>query len=939
MKKNITEEQFKRAELLIQRSFASKVYFFNKASSDWLRVLIKKGFFKNPPMPHKEGEYLRFPYWPESQYLAKIASDLPIEVMTVLKKCKLSKLSNPRIMEDFLESAINMPVDIGINIIEKIQREKWIESPYDFMISYRINEFLKKIIASKKYDSALDLIKIILDVKLRKPGAEESVVGFRNVVGYIQPYEYENILKTTSNIPISETRPFIRMLTQLLIKAVELEINVRQKTRERISGDASFIWRPAIEESVQNWGTLEIKELLVKYIRDLITRYMTWLKEKRKESINKELEWLLSSDPLYAILTRLKLHIYRNFIVDFKKQIEIAIISFFGDLEVWHEYALLVSEAYENIDKEIRQKYLALIEEGPKGDRNEDNIRNWKLRNLALIKKYLSSEQLSEYEKSLKTLKGPEEPTFLATHTSWIGPTSPMSEVDVLEMSVDDVIQYLLNWIPPKDFFSPSPEGLGRIISSTIEKQTDKYSKDSCKFLNVKLRPVYVFHFFWGLKNGLKKGGTIYWDQVVQTAYKIIKKAINNDLASFEKAHDELETEWDGVLKAIADLLELGLGQEKQGPHIKHKDKIFKIIDFLCKHEDPTEEYEHKYGGENIDPFTMSINTVRGQAFHALFSYMFWCNRMSGENTVNQSIIPDEVKKILKRHLIIKYEKSLTIRSVYGRYLPWLYLIDKKWTEGILTNLFPKRDRERRYAAWETYLSNNVFSAVYNALKNEYQVAIEELALQKPKRSYWSNPEERLAEHVIIGYLFGFDSKENSLFNQFFERANSNQRGSAISYVGRAYLSSKNKKKKIEKLVMKKIKSMWKSRLKRSSDIEELMEFGWWIVKDRFDNQWMLEQANKTLEKTRGIIYPNFLVMENLCELANDFPSLVITALHLIVKSGFRDITLRFNTEIQNILKKVYRLGDKKAVDLADEIKDYLLKLGYMEYRTVGKTD
>jgi len=936
MKKKITKEKIKRAEMLMQRSFASKVYFLNKASSDWLRVFIKNGYFKNPPMPIKEGEYIRFPYWPESQYLAKVASDLPKEVMTVIKECKLSKLSNPRIMEDFIESAIKMPSEIGIQIIEKIQKEKWIESPYDLMISYKLNEFLKKIIILKKYDSAVDLIKIILDVKLRKMNGEESVVGFRNVLGEIQPYEYENILKTLSTIPVSELRPFIRVLVELLIMAVELEINLKKETRESITGDASFIWRPAIEESVQNWGTYDIKELLVKYIRDLTTSYMAWFKEKGKGSINTELEWLLSNDPLYSILTRLKFHIYRNFIVDFIKQIENAIICFFGDIEVWHEYALLISEAYENIGKETRQKYLALIEKGPKGDRSEDNIKSWKLRNLALIKKYLSSEQLGEYEKSMGTLRGPEEPTFLTTRTSWVGPTSPLSEEDVLQMSASGVIQYLINWVPPKDLFSHSPEGLGRIISSVIEKQTDKYSKVSSKFLNVKLRPVYVFHFFWGLKNGLKKGGAIEWDEVVQTAFEIVEKAKKNALSLFEKTDDEYETGWDGVLKGIADLLELGLGQEEQYPHLKHRDKIFKIIDFLCKHEDPTQEYERRYGGDNIDPFTMSINTVRGQAFHALIAYMFWCNRAKGINTTEQSIIPDEVKKILKKHLIIKNEKSLTIRSVYGRYLPWLYLIDRKWTEGIIDNLFPKKDREMRFAAWETYLSNCVFPDFYKALKNEYQVAIEELELQKPKRSYWCDPEEKVIDHIIIGYLFGFDSKENPLFNLFFKRANGKQRGYAISFIGRAYLSTK---KKVELPDIKKINSLWESRLETSSDIEELMEFGWWIVKDRFDNQWMLEQANKTLEKTRGIIHPNFLVMENLCELANEFPSLVITALHFIVKSGFRDITLRFNAEIQNILKVVYKAGDTKAINLADEIKNYLLKLGYMEYRTAGKTD
>ena len=42
---------------------------------------------------------------------------------------------------------------------------------------------------------------------------------------------------------------------------------------------------------------------------------------------------------------------------------------------------------------------------------------------------------------------------------------------------------------------------------------------------------------------------------------------------------------------------------------------------------EPTPDYEQKYGGSNMDPATMSINTARGEAMHAVVLYGLWVRR------------------------------------------------------------------------------------------------------------------------------------------------------------------------------------------------------------------------------------------------------------------------------------------------------------------------
>ena len=102
---------------------------------------------------------------------------------------------------------------------------------------------------------------------------------------------------------------------------------------------------------------------------------------------------------------------------------------------------------------------------------------------------------------------------------------------------------------------------------------------------------------------------------------------------------------------------------------ILHQKRIWFILEILSKDPDPTPEYENKYGGKNMDPATMSINTTRGFAMHAVMKYALWVKKnlekLSKHNDdfiFNLDLIP-EVKKILGEHLDIKKDPSLTIRA------------------------------------------------------------------------------------------------------------------------------------------------------------------------------------------------------------------------------------------------------------------------------------
>src|SRR5215213_5122653 len=82
-----------------------RAYFFTKLRDpSWLRPLRDRRAFDNPPPVHEESNgQIRFPLWPESRYLARVASDEPETVLEII--LALPDTENIRVHEDLAEAA------------------------------------------------------------------------------------------------------------------------------------------------------------------------------------------------------------------------------------------------------------------------------------------------------------------------------------------------------------------------------------------------------------------------------------------------------------------------------------------------------------------------------------------------------------------------------------------------------------------------------------------------------------------------------------------------------------------------------------------------------------------------------------------------------------------------------------------------------------------
>ncbi|RKY64269.1 MAG: hypothetical protein DRQ02_11660, partial [Candidatus Latescibacterota bacterium] len=806
-------------------------YFFSKLSSpEWFIPLKKQGFFSKPPSGIKEGNYVIFPVWPLTKYLIKIAKNKPREVMEIIKE--MEKTDNFRVHIDLIDCAIQVPSSITKEIVPFIK--DWVDTPYPPLLPEKIGELAVKLIHEGETNAALETLDIILDVKSGRDG-----LLINETQPFFDSWQYSQILnKIIPEFLQKEPCKVVEILCEKLQKAIELEM---KKVTENFY-DASYIWRPAIEEHTQNMDDRNVKNLLVSSIRDSLEA----LAKSNSEVFEKCFKLL--SNYKYSIFRRIELYLMRRFPELLRDEI-LKVFSDkkgFEDIHLWHEYHHLLRTQFANLPEDVRNKILSWIEEGPdlknfesrhkeeKGRLPTDEEKKtrkelWQLRYLSAIKDYIPPNW-KEFWKELVTKYGePEHPDFHFYTESFVGPTSPLDKDEIKKMNSKEIIDYLKSWSPPKGIFEPSREGLGRILRDVVSERPNEFTEVCEDFKG--LPPAYIHYLLDGFREAVKKEYKIEWKPIIRFCKDIL---LSIPEESYTPEGEDEDYNLKSVKGAIADLLEEGAKSKNSSPPYELKDTIWKTIVTLLQDDEPSLEYEEKYGGDNMDPVTLSLNTVRGKAMHTLIQYALWCERCLNFSENEDKMVP-EVKKKLEEMLNPDIEPTLTVRAVYGLYLPALIYLNRNWTKNNLQKIFPKNPQYRKLwrAAWEAYIRYSKFyNGDYQILRSEYENAINKL--QSPKISV--EAKRCLSEHIVMAYLRGLeDIEKESLVKQFFEKAEPEIRGHAVWFIGQILkdlsnsgLSDQEKKKIIERL-----KNLYEWRLeeaKGNDAIKELKWFGLWFI-------------------------------------------------------------------------------------------------------------
>ncbi len=930
---------------------ADHVYFYENISlTDWLDPLFQEGVFNKLPEPVVEGDFVSYPFWPEGQYLLRMArstTDKATQALIARIIENISNSENQHAEAVRVQVATALPPDITLRFVKKLQKRL---SGQELFIGLTwadaIINFALRIAKVGHVTPVLYLLRSLLKVLPDPRPEEEMPLEIPETKVAIDRWRYVQLIEDDLPNFVDMYGPFKVLkivLCPLLDRAVELN-NIGDSDSQP---DYSLIWRPVIQES-------EIHDTSP---HQLLTTAVVVTAEqaiqKNPQCVHELVKLLENRRPLRAIFVRIVLHLLTHESEESHGLAtdRLSCPKIMSNIELWAEYDNLLRRQFPNLSPEQQDKIVENILAGPRLEReNPDtqmliNEDEWILMRLHLISEHLPHEASLHYQ-ALRS-KSPDPASLLSKFPpfrtkSWIGPTSPWSLDEMDRLDPRDVIVFLKEWMPKGGWDAPSPEGLSRILAITVKKNAAEYANEAHAFSD--LEPTYIKALFYGLT---ETGQKFPWGPVLQLSRWVVDQSRDYDYADQQMADGQAldrDPDWGWTRKSIAHLLKKGLEHDGQTriPYDYREDVWYVCEKLLCDPE-PTPEYEQQYGGDLYDFTNMAINTVRGTTMHVVMAFVEWSsvNLRGGIDPNNEQGIFDKltrVHQVLEAHLSIEFDPSLSVRAVYGEWFTRLYQIDKEWASGIIPILFPlERDKQEYFlAAWHSYcLMSRIKVELFELLSDQYKYAIELLK---------DVPRDRMrSEYKMAGQLaklFALEEEVPSVkvtIDKFFLFADDHLRSYMVT---RMAVGFSDYERKPFMSCVDRLKRFWDQRLATLEESEspndsqrELEAYGKWFLLDCLSPEWALKQLLRTLRLAKNVAdWP--AVCERLVNLSHDYPKETTECIRCLAERG-DEWFLGRTDNCRKVLSRVMDSGNEEAKELAKEVVDYLVARGFSNYRLI----
>lgn len=940
-----TADTVQKALVQIGKSAANYRYFFeNLKSASWLAPLAQAGLFTNPPGHEPLNGGFIFPTWPASQYLARMAKIPAAQAEVLCIVLAMHETENVNVHSDLLDIALALPAKDAAKLVGRARL--WVHSPYQGLARYDIGDLIAHLANGGQPGPALQMAKEVFALLPSTPpkSDEDSLSLLPEPRAWLDDWHYEETLKkAVPGLVVGDAHRTLELFCDLLAQAMVLS----RKSDDARHEDYSYIWHDAIEHDEH---PARLRNSLISAVRKIAEQAIKRAPEHRTTVFD------LLRRHQWTVFKRIDLHLLREFLnltIGEVAGIAPTLVELEGSAR--HEEARLLASAFPLLPAAAQQAVLQRIMEGPEEEGvvkwlrfvkveptpeqiADFNLR-WRAQRLTLIEKHVPPAWRSQVDDILARAGSVRRPDEVPRSARWVGPTSPKTKEDLLAMSPAQAVEYLREWTPPPGPFEATPEGLGRVLSEVVPRRLEGYVAQAAEFRTVD--PTFVRFLFSSLESAIKAKQTFAWPPILALAQWVVEQP--RQIPARHKALMDADPDWGWTRGTIATLLEAGLNEGPAQIPFDQRDVVWGIIEPLTKDPDPTPEHEQKYGGENMDPSTMAINTVRGKALHTVVAYALWVRRyldkLPAPPALTFGAMP-EVRGVLDAHLDTGRDPSLTIRSLYGRFFPWLQDLDREWAQAAAERIFPSDAAQAGLyaAAWDAYL---VFCAAYSdvlpVLRAQYARAVANVAAYNPATKRRLRPEQHLGEHLIAYFWQGNLALDDSLLVHFFLLAPDALRAHIIGYAGR---SLANTKQALASPFAQRLREFWEWRLRTAQQSgnlmayrEELAEFGWWFGSRKLDDTWTLAQVRAVLDLT-GQIEPDFQVGETLEALAPDHLDDAVMCVARMVEASRQDWTIYgIRNHITAILKLALGSDNVTAKVTAERLVQYLVGRGHFEYR------
>jgi hypothetical protein len=838
-----------------------RAFFEGLQNPLWVESLAKAGAFKNPPEPEKLPDGLiRDVYWPEIDYLVRVASQAPAAVVNVLLQLQAS--NNAWVRRGVFTIGATIPADEAARLEPLIR--SWTSSGFGWRTDPRdVIRFAINLLSGEQY----------------KRGKRFADLIFRPIQGdarkfdpTLEDYWYEQGIPQVVAALRDDGLPLVLSWLEAL-----------QRKRGRLGPDLdlTFVSRESIrarEESVQS-----VEQELIDAVRDLAVKAMRTDAERARRSLLGSKMLLARKIALFAASEALAqpsddeesmkrtLRVAIELLLD-PMSIDDACRIEYGELSRTvsghsHEAVESLAELLEPIlraDDDNTKRWIHWDDTGDETlDDRVNEYQEWRLhRWLSAIGAEALPAHLQTRLASLDARQGVvESPLEPANHiTTWTGPNSPITQDEMSVMSPAELVDHLESWHALGDGWGPEPshEGQGRELTALLT--TNPSAVAGVSDLVNRLRPTYLRAILQGWEAALKASLELDWGQVSDLLRGVLT---HGDPSVFPNEGDAFDDDVDFRLakKAVVGLLGELVKTRNESVPIETKSRFAELLIRDADDETAWTTYSSHFHGDGTDPLTISLNWQWPMRIRGLI-YLMAHGRDAGWY--------DAARSALERELS-RDDAHGAGWAVVGEGLGRLINVDPDWVRANVARWFGDGDlAANQQIALTTAMAVHYYHPTLYDLLTLSMVAL--LKAGHPVVVGWRShydPIQRVGEWVVNALMRGHKTLDDPVATVFFTSVPAKVRGAAIGQIAWSFMHAEA----VDITLRDGLAKLWDARVKhvrsQPDDHEELSDFFWFVRSGKFAVSWWLPRLKEAAELYPGLSREKYIIGKQLASAAD----------------------------------------------------------------------
>lgn len=873
-----TAAQVDEAMRRITKTQLRRAFFEGIENPLWVKPLADAGAFSNPPEPVSTGDgYIRDEYWPEADYLSRVAAEAPQQVVDVL--LKLSASNNSWVRRAVFKIGARIPAEFGAQLQPLIKSWQssgfgWRTDPED-LVSYT--------------------------VKLLEEGQQEVGSWFANLI--FKPSKAESERKPA--LALDEhwyVEGLPRVVAALGTDGLGLVLSwlvAYERHNGHLTDRSDFTYFSRESIGVAGDSLYEVEQALIDAVRDLAIGAMLVDAMATKDALLATNMLLARKIALFSLSQALQ-QVGRD---DERLAQLLAVANELLIDEASSDDAFLIdyAELARAVARTTGEPLAALVqfmEPGPRVD--DDRLRNWVRRDTSddsevdeRVRDYINrwkhrwlsaigtdplpaqlQTELAELDSWFGVIEEPLAPSKRVE--GWTGPNSSVSQDEMAAMTPTELVAHLESWHDTGDGWGPEPshEGQGRELTGLVT--TNPKALADVGNLIGRLRPLYLRAILQGWEAALKADLELDWVQVASLTGAVLAHGDESDFPVEGGRWDD-DADFRAAKHAAVGLLE-ELAQRRTSPMIPDDlmSEFAEMLIALVADEVAWNEYIAVQGG-GMDALTTSLNwqwPIRLRGLIHLMSH--------GKDTAWYEAARSAFEGELGRD-----DTRGASRAVLGEGLGRLLDVEPEWLTPKIPELFGGENGlsvAQQIALTTAMAVHRYHPRLYELLTAPMIAAVDS---EEPVAAGWktdTDPLQRIGEWVIDAIIRGHKTIDDPVARKFFSVTTARVRGQAIGHIAWSFMHAEI----VDDEIRDRFAELWDQRVAHvrahPEDQEELNGFYWFVKSKKFPVEWWLPRLKEAAELNPNLSTERYMIGKEIALAADVDPRGAFDALKLLVE-------------------------------------------------------